>query len=112
MGTHVHLDGVRQMPQNEAKSPIRDHPSLVGEDLRSTAPVVAQLGTSATLSKTAGDSIFCTVWTMRTCGTCCNCTPRTSTTICTATGESHQDNGAAPPSGVLHCLDQTGSKRP
>ena len=32
--------------------------------------------------------IFCTVWTMSACGTCCNCTTGTSTTICTATGKS------------------------
>ena len=31
---------------------------------------------------------LCTVWTMNVCGTCCNCTTGTSTTICTATGKS------------------------
>ena len=32
-------------------------------------------------------TVFCTVWAV-TCGTRCNCTTRTSTTICTASGES------------------------
>ena len=43
--------------------------------------VVAQTGKSANLSKNCWrNRIFCTVWTMSTCGTSCVCTTGTSTT--------------------------------